>query len=209
MIEGCDNGTESACNECYHVANLEKVNGLWHAHNRFKLKANRHTTQVNYGFEQCPDGFSKGAGNYGSCAKFCYAPNYASCANNDILKKGDIIVGLVMTRDGNTLHLSSVQYASKTFDEALAYSNSYAPTGLENDTTFGRGKWHMPTNSDRDNACDFGWRGTAAVVGSAPHSTWYNNTNGEYGMEKGRCGHSSWRLKSSPFSVYPMMQVTF
>ena len=212
LIEGCDTGTESACNECYHVANLEKVNGLWHAHNRFKLKVNRHTTQVNYGFEQCPDGFFKGCGTYGSCAKYCYAPNYASCANNDVLKKGDIIVGLVMTRDGNTLHLSSMLCANKTFDEAIAYSNSYAPTGLENDATFGSGKWHMPGDGDKDNACDFAWRGTVCAIGkSAPSGTWYNSTDstGQYGKEVGRCGYSAWRLKSNPMCVYPMMQVTF
>ena len=209
LIEGCDNGTESACNECYHVANLEKVNGLWHAHNRFKLKVNRFETQVNYGFEQCPDGFFKGAGDYGSCGKYCDANNLASCSNSDILRKNGIVIGVVLSRESHRLDISSVQYANKTFDEAIAYSNSYAPTGLENDATFGRGKWHMPIDSDYDNSCDFSWRGTAAVVGSNPNFTWYNYTNGEYGLERGRCGYSSWRLKSSPFNIYPMMQVTF
>ena len=216
LVPGCDTGLESACNICYHVANVVKEGGLWKARGTFKLKVNTHTSQINYGFETCPEGYFKGCSSYGSCSKFCYAPNYSTCSVNDILKKGDIIVGLVTARYSNEIHILSVRGATKTFDEAVRWSREdFAPPGLEDDPVLGRGKWHMYGSGDNDNSCDFGARGSTCAVGfSYPGSTWVNSTttdeNGvRFGREFGRCGYNAWRRVDLTFPSYPMIRISF
>ena len=219
LVEGCDTGLESACNICYHVSNLVKENGLWKAHGRFKIVVNTDVNQGNlneqYGFEQCPSGFFKGCSGYGSCAKYCYAPNYSTCAVNDILKKGDVVVGLVTYRSSNEIHVLALQGKTLAFDEAVRWSREdFAPTGLESDPVLGKGKWHMYGSGDNDNSCDFAARGSVCAAGfSYPGSTWVNTTTVEDGVrfarEFGRCGYNTWRQVDRPFPSYPMIRIAF
>lgn len=198
IIEGCDNGYESACSaKCYNVANVVKSGEkyTWNSEGFQLLIHTYNSGTMNLGFEKCPAGFLKG-GTYGSCYKECTTDNLAACDFGDVVKKGSAVVGVVYAKDGNSgvscgtsssLHILATGHKdSITWSEADAWVKTYAPTGLESDVTFKAGNWRLPNNTEMGSGClaqysMYTMQGTMNALGAAGlENSWTSDTSGYY-----------------------------
>lgn len=83
---------------------------------------------------------------YGTCYNICHIEN-GGCQEDDVVYYHDNLIGVVLKKNGSTVVIVSLENTAATMDwnKAMEYAANYAPSGLESDAFFGRGKWKLPS----------------------------------------------------------------
>ena len=155
VVEGCNQGNEEQCNECYSVANLTKNSkGLYTAHNKFLLKIYSFgNTGYNLKFEKCPTGF-KMTGGGGICTTYCSLNKLSGCETGFIMTDDGTSsgkkIGIVWYKDDEVVDLIAAESVHDyNWSDGMAYAADYYPLKSSGDTTFenhplvGKGLWGL------------------------------------------------------------------
>ena len=165
VVEGCLKGNEEACNICYHTINLKVNNdGYYEAHGLFKFKIYSTNNTWRYiRFDECPTGYYKNSPYEGFCSRYCSATNLSQCRYNDIVTsdgtQSGLKVGIVYAKTASKIYIISSKRmkvdgtTSLTWQQAMDAVKDYVPddyknNGKENDPTFGKKTWKIPTASE-------------------------------------------------------------